>query len=102
MTIVIFVQASFTIKELRELLNLEGCSTSCHITPDIMPELKSAISIADRPKKRLFELMGSHIEPKVLPNNFTKQCSIEFYTTIHQIFTDEKGRVCEIKVDYIR
>lgn len=83
---------------MRELLNLENCTTICNILPDVLTELNQIILRVNRPKKRLLELMCSYIKPKNLIIETKKKCTIEFYTTLEQIFIDKKGRVCEIEV----
>uniref|UniRef100_A0A915ESY0 NADPH:adrenodoxin oxidoreductase, mitochondrial n=1 Tax=Ditylenchus dipsaci TaxID=166011 RepID=A0A915ESY0_9BILA len=68
------IEASFTIKELRELLNLEGCS-----------------NYLDRPKRRILELMANSTSPKSA--NAARSCSIEFFHAPEEIHVDANGRV---------
>lgn len=49
------LQVSFTIKELREMVNLEGCIPK--LNPDDFRPIQSIASSLKRPRKRLTELM---------------------------------------------
>ncbi|TRY77055.1 hypothetical protein TCAL_13814 [Tigriopus californicus] len=49
------LQVSFTIKELREMVNLEGCSAV--FNPDDFRPFQSVAPLLKRPRKRLTELM---------------------------------------------
>ncbi|KAI1715399.1 pyridine nucleotide-disulfide oxidoreductase domain-containing protein [Ditylenchus destructor] len=90
------IEASFTIKELRELLNLEGCSNHCIIPEETISKMKEVSNVADRPKKRILELMMNFTVPK--HPGHERQCSIEFFKVIESIQTNSKGRVESIKV----
>ncbi|PSN55681.1 NADPH:adrenodoxin oxidoreductase [Blattella germanica] len=49
------LQVAFTIKELREMLNLSNCKTVCNQSD--FENVRSAISGLERPRKRLTELL---------------------------------------------
>ena len=92
----LIVQASFTIKELRELLRLDGCSSSCLIPDEKIPELMQQMKEADRPKRRILELMLESRTPK--NKDCDRSCSIEFFRVPKSIQVDSQGRVESIDV----
>ncbi|KAI6239385.1 NADPH:adrenodoxin oxidoreductase, mitochondrial [Aphelenchoides fujianensis] len=59
------VEASFTIKELRELLNLDGTSVHCEIHASVVSELEELLADSQLPRRqrRILELMLSRRSP---------------------------------------
>lgn len=85
-------KASFTIKELRELLTLEGCSSSCVIPQETLLQIKDLLNDSqkkiERSKRRILELMLNYATPK--NTNSHKRCLIEFFLEPLKIHVDEK------------
>lgn len=83
--------ASFTIKELRELLNLENCSVSTTIPEDESTNISAILGKLERPKKRILQLMLERRFPKNV--NGQKNCEIKFYQKPISIEKDKTGRI---------
>uniref|UniRef100_A0A914LEY8 FAD/NAD(P)-binding domain-containing protein n=1 Tax=Meloidogyne incognita TaxID=6306 RepID=A0A914LEY8_MELIC len=57
-------EISFTIKELRELLNLEGVNSHCLIDSNLKEKLEKELNLMERPRRRIVELMLNFAEEK--------------------------------------
>lgn len=80
------LQAAFTIKELREILKLEGCATC--MNPTEFNGISDVLSKLERPRKRITELMLKHAneDPKTdSPKSFKPQ----FFRSPLRITADE-------------
>lgn len=74
-------QASFTIKELRELLNLENAPVHCEIDPTTHRQIKIFLKNPDLPRKnrRILELMLSRCQPEPVKPTSRRHGSIIFH-----------------------
>uniref|UniRef100_A0AC34QJW3 NADPH:adrenodoxin oxidoreductase, mitochondrial n=1 Tax=Panagrolaimus sp. JU765 TaxID=591449 RepID=A0AC34QJW3_9BILA len=83
--------ASFTIKELRELLNMEGCTVSTAIADDEALAISEIVDKMDRPKKRILQLMLERRLPK--NPDAPKKCTVEFFQKPVSIEKNSSGRI---------
>ena len=90
--------ASFTIKELRELLNLENCTVSTLISDNEAQSISDSLEKFDRPKKRILQLMLDRRIPKN-PNGL-KKCEIEFFQKPISVDKDSSGRVQAVDLQH--
>lgn len=89
------LQAAFTIKELREMLNLPNVSTIWRKSDFINIDEQTVLKLP-RPKKRITELMLKHVkQPSIDSSSVTKYFSPIFFRSPHHVdnSTNEK-RLC--------
>uniref|UniRef100_A0A7E4UU66 NADPH:adrenodoxin oxidoreductase, mitochondrial n=1 Tax=Panagrellus redivivus TaxID=6233 RepID=A0A7E4UU66_PANRE len=90
-------EASFTIKELRELLNLENVTASTKISDEIAAALEKALPSLERPKKRILQLMLDRRSPKFPTAD--KSCAVEFFQKPVSIESDAAGRINAVTME---
>ncbi|KAI6210137.1 NADPH:adrenodoxin oxidoreductase, mitochondrial [Aphelenchoides besseyi] len=85
------IEASFTIKELRELLNLEGVSVHCDIHPSIVSQVEEMLNDQQLPRRqrRILELMLSK-RKATLDGRSKRSGSIVFHRKPERIVLDPK------------
>lgn len=96
------LQVSFTIKELRELINLNPSGTRLEpstIFTDYQIGLRDLVSLT-RQRRRLTELL---LNTSINGDNPSKdfsgiECRIKFMSKPHEILSDENGRVKCLKI----
>ncbi|KAL7071946.1 hypothetical protein ACQ4LE_008573 [Meloidogyne hapla] len=82
-------EISFTIKELRELLNLEGVNSNCSIDPYLKEKLKDELNLMERPRRRIVELMLNFAEEPKSPHQ--KSLKLIFNSRPTKIELDQKN-----------
>lgn len=93
-----FLQASFTIKELRELLNLDECSSSINITDDEANVIAELLPSLERPSKRILQLMLDRRHPKHV--NARHQCIINFHYRPVSVEKDSTSRIKGVLMEH--
>uniref|UniRef100_A0AC35GEU4 NADPH:adrenodoxin oxidoreductase, mitochondrial n=1 Tax=Panagrolaimus sp. PS1159 TaxID=55785 RepID=A0AC35GEU4_9BILA len=91
-------EASFTIKELRELLNLDQCSSSTNITDEEAEEITKLIPTLERPSKRILQLMLDRRQPKNV--NAPMKCTINFHHKPIEVEKDSKNRIKGVQMEH--
>ena len=96
------LEASFTIKELREMINLPGCRTV--FKKEDFEQLKEDIPSLPRQKKRIMELMFKTANQKpVLENTaYLNKFQPLFFRSPVEILSDEKSKVKGVKFEVNR
>ncbi|KAK9802025.1 hypothetical protein WJX73_003027 [Symbiochloris irregularis] len=91
------VQASFTAKELRELLKLEGVRVV--VDPDQLrvTETDEVEMKASRAKRRIFDIMKSSLDAS--SNTSGRQLHLHFLRTLKGIQGDEQGAVSSLQLE---
>lgn len=97
------VEVSFTTKELREMIRLDGTKPILH--KEDFVDVRPKISELPRQRKRLIELMCKTAFDPVTPNEEARrnECirewELNFLRTPHEILTDDDNNVCGIRLE---
>lgn len=87
------LEASFTTKELREQINLRGCSFSAMIDSEDEKAIHSSLTTLQRPKRRLIQLLLKNVATTLVQ---PRQCQIFFRRSPCEVRINKEGAVKSI------